>query len=214
MADEATAEHHTVDGVRHPCHTGDHYCPGADGPSRVAVEAQQPAEETHVVADDSDDPEHVDDCPGCEAFTLTGHIAEAQQPETQFGSPDCTCIPWTQQGGAPRYCGPKDTVDMISGWEIGRDCPHHAPPAPLRRSWDDCPGFPEQCPNIRPVDPDPPTHFGGIRCGCADEARPEAKCARCDHGKAAHNVSGCLECPGGWRAGHRFLVVVPSAKEA
>ncbi|MFI1928308.1 hypothetical protein [Streptomyces sp. NPDC020377] len=31
------------------------------------------AEETHVVADDSDDPEHVDDCPGCEAFTLTGH---------------------------------------------------------------------------------------------------------------------------------------------
>jgi hypothetical protein len=33
------------------------------------------AEETHVVADDSDDPEHVDDCPGCEAFTLTGHRA-------------------------------------------------------------------------------------------------------------------------------------------
>ena len=24
-------------------------------------------EETHVVADDSDDPEHVDDCPGCTA---------------------------------------------------------------------------------------------------------------------------------------------------
>ncbi|WP_329215140.1 hypothetical protein OG352_06125 [Streptomyces sp. NBC_01485] len=32
-------------------------------------------EETHVVADDSDGPEHVDDCPGCEAFTLTGHRA-------------------------------------------------------------------------------------------------------------------------------------------
>ncbi|MFF4536591.1 hypothetical protein [Streptomyces aureus] len=31
--------------------------------------------ETHVVADGSDDPEHVDDCPGCEAFTLTGHRA-------------------------------------------------------------------------------------------------------------------------------------------
>ncbi|MCX5365885.1 hypothetical protein OG864_45125 [Streptomyces sp. NBC_00124] len=27
--------------------------------------AADPAEETHVVADDSDDPEHVDDCPGC-----------------------------------------------------------------------------------------------------------------------------------------------------
>lgn len=33
------------------------------------------AGETHVVADDSDDPEHIDDCPGCEAFTLTGHRA-------------------------------------------------------------------------------------------------------------------------------------------
>jgi len=43
------------------------------------------------------------------------------------------------------------------------------PSAPLRRSWDDCPGFPEQCPNLRPVDPDPPVHLGGIRCGCADE---------------------------------------------
>jgi hypothetical protein len=38
------------------------------------------AEETHVVADDSDDPEHVDDCPGCEAFTLTGHRAAPPQP--------------------------------------------------------------------------------------------------------------------------------------
>ena len=27
--------------------------------------AADPDEETHVVADDSDDPEHVDDCPGC-----------------------------------------------------------------------------------------------------------------------------------------------------
>ncbi|MFB7440212.1 hypothetical protein ACFC01_17945 [Streptomyces mirabilis] len=42
-------------------------------------------------------------------------------------------------------------------------------PAPLRRAWDDCPGFPEKCPNLRPVDPDPPTHLGGIRCGCADK---------------------------------------------
>jgi hypothetical protein len=33
------------------------------------------AEETHVVTDDSDDPEHADDCPGCEAFSLIGHTA-------------------------------------------------------------------------------------------------------------------------------------------
>lgn len=31
--------------------------------ARPAVPAA--SEETHVVADDSDDPEHVDDCPGC-----------------------------------------------------------------------------------------------------------------------------------------------------
>jgi len=35
--------------------------------------AGEPAEETRAVADDSSDPEHIDDCPGCEAFTLTGH---------------------------------------------------------------------------------------------------------------------------------------------
>lgn len=39
----------------------------------------------------------------------------------------------------------------------------------LRRSDDVCPGFPEQCPNIRTVEPDPSVHYGGIRCGCADE---------------------------------------------
>lgn len=33
---------------------------------RLADQAQS-TEETHVVADDSDDPEHIDDCPGCEA---------------------------------------------------------------------------------------------------------------------------------------------------
>ena len=42
---------------------------------RHAIEHKPVAEETHVVADDSDDPEHVDDCPGCEAFTLPGHVA-------------------------------------------------------------------------------------------------------------------------------------------
>jgi hypothetical protein len=49
------------------------------------------------------------------------------------------------------------------------------PPAPLRRSEADCPGFPERCPNLRPVDPSPPVHFGGVRCGCADDVQqPEA----------------------------------------
>lgn len=32
-----------------------------------------------------------------------------------------------------------------------------------------CAGFPDQCPNIRPVAPALPDHGGGIRCGCADQ---------------------------------------------
>ncbi|MEV6014695.1 hypothetical protein [Streptomyces sp. NPDC051997] len=41
VADAATAEHHTVDGVRHLCHADDHYCPPASGPGGVAGETQQ-----------------------------------------------------------------------------------------------------------------------------------------------------------------------------
>lgn len=32
-----------------------------------------------------------------------------------------------------------------------------------------CPGFPTRCPNLRPVAPDPPNHYGGTRCGCGDD---------------------------------------------
>ncbi|MFD8577354.1 hypothetical protein ACFV1H_18725 [Streptomyces virginiae] len=39
----------------------------------------------------------------------------------------------------------------------------------LPYSADVCPGFPDRCPAIRTVPADPPTHYGGIRCGCADE---------------------------------------------
>jgi hypothetical protein len=39
------------------------------------------AEETHVVADGSDDPEHIDDCPGCEATdTLPAWLAQRFDP--------------------------------------------------------------------------------------------------------------------------------------
>jgi hypothetical protein len=48
--------------------------------NRQAAAERAVVEEAHVVADDSDDPEHVDDCPGCEAFTLTGHRAAPPQP--------------------------------------------------------------------------------------------------------------------------------------
>lgn len=60
-------------------------------------------------------------------------------------------------------------VQLAEAWSTSGGLIDDGPPAPLRRAWDDCPGFPEQCPNLRPVDPDPPTHLGGIRCGCADK---------------------------------------------
>lgn len=54
--------------------------------------------------------------------------ADPQTDAEMFGGPDCTCIPFTRQTNPPRYLNrPTDTVDMISGWEPGRDCPHHAP---------------------------------------------------------------------------------------
>ncbi|MEV0917876.1 hypothetical protein AB0I93_26910 [Streptomyces sp. NPDC049967] len=67
---------------------------------RLADEAQQPETEAvaHVVGGDSVDPECIDDCPGCEAFSLTGHVA-ADQPDTETeartGDDRCPgfCIP-------------------------------------------------------------------------------------------------------------------------
>lgn len=63
------------------------------------------------------------------AALLRRVAAEEQPAETpMFGTPDCTCIPFTRQTDPPRILNrPTDTVDMISGWEIGRDCPHHKP---------------------------------------------------------------------------------------
>lgn len=36
-----------------------------------------------------------------------------------------------------------------------------------------CPGFPEECPNLRCVPAEPPKHDGGVRCGCADDPDDE-----------------------------------------
>lgn len=49
---------------------------------RHAAQAEQraAAEETHVVADDSDDPEHIDDCPGCDTDTLPAWLAQRFDP--------------------------------------------------------------------------------------------------------------------------------------
>lgn len=44
----------------------------------------------------------------------------------RFAEPGCTCKPYTRHGGEPRWLErPGDTVDMISGWAVGKDCPLH-----------------------------------------------------------------------------------------
>jgi hypothetical protein len=65
--------------------------------------------------------------------------------EHGFGTEDCTCVPFTRQTDPPRYLNrPTDTVDMISGWERGADCPHHrkdaasVPPAAARPALTPC----------------------------------------------------------------------------
>lgn len=57
---------------------------------------------------------------------VSAAVAPPTNRAAPFGSPDCTCVPFTRKEGMPRACGPDDTVDDISGWETGRDCPHHA----------------------------------------------------------------------------------------
>jgi hypothetical protein len=91
---------------------------------------------------------------------------EAQQPETQtLPQPEgpeytpCECD----------HIEPEHEPDAGACWSCDCEGYRATPSAPLRRSEDDCPGFPEQCPNILPVDPNPPIHYGGIRCGCADQ---------------------------------------------
>jgi hypothetical protein len=68
--------------------------------------------------------------PGCDPDRWTARHPETD-PEAQFGVDGCTCIPFTRQTNPPRYLNqPTDTIDMISGWGRGRDCPHHRPATP------------------------------------------------------------------------------------
>jgi hypothetical protein len=63
------------------------------------------------------------------AETRTCDCPSQDAPEHMFSADGCTCRPWTRQTDPPRYLDqPGDSVDMISGWERGADCLHHAPP--------------------------------------------------------------------------------------
>lgn len=54
-----------------------------------------------------------------ETLTTTG-------ADPWFGDPGCTCRAFTRQDGEPRYLKPGESIEKISGWEPGPDCPHHS----------------------------------------------------------------------------------------
>jgi hypothetical protein len=134
-------------------------------------------------------------CPCPTVQVLDGDLRrmadEAQQPETQARRGD-GFEAWlkAQRDAAADYPEAHQAADGLldlyrlhadTGTPLGEhvcegqavgDCDCLEPPAPLRRTGDDCPGFPEHCPKILPVDPNPPIHYRGIRCGCADKERP------------------------------------------
>lgn len=60
--------------------------------ARQAAGQPDAVEETHIVADDSDDPEHVDDCPGCE--TAVDHDEHCPTPETHNWGCGCPTDKW------------------------------------------------------------------------------------------------------------------------
>lgn len=88
------------------CENGE-YLHAADCPV-VDIQMQVyggPDEETHVVADDSSDPEHIDDCPGCDTTdTLPAWLAQRFDPRgadwEQLGDDDRAY--WEHQARAVR----------------------------------------------------------------------------------------------------------------
>lgn len=75
--------------------------------------------------------EHTEHCPTPETHNWGCGCPTDERPvdEPQFGVDGCTCRPWTNSGDGARWCTTNDTIDMISGWDRRRDCPHHKPAA-------------------------------------------------------------------------------------
>ncbi|MEV6180161.1 hypothetical protein [Streptomyces sp. NPDC052015] len=92
--------------------------------------------------------------------------AVGEQPETQETLPPSKGPEYTPC--ACDHIEPEHEPNAGACWSCDCEAYRPAPAAPLLSSEDACPGFPERCPNLRPVDPNPPAHLGGVRCGCAD----------------------------------------------
>ena len=106
---EGQAARRPQKGVWGPVVAEEHYWDPSKAADAARILAAHPPRD-YTVATTIGQP---DDCPNCNhPYLLNG----------------CTCRPWTRQTDPPRYLDqPGDTVDMIGGYEIGADCPHHQP---------------------------------------------------------------------------------------
>ena len=135
MADEACGNDEQDDGLRCVCglravRSGDEWVhePGEGGTCLYRPKARPRCPDCGTPHDLT--PSMALVCASIRASIADRHAAvvRAAEPadiETQFGVPGCTCRPFTRRGGVGRYLEPRETVDMISGWERGLDCPHH-----------------------------------------------------------------------------------------
>ena len=108
-AGEGQADRRPQKGAWGPVVAEEHYWDPSKAADAARILAAHPPRD-YTVATTIGQP---DDCPNCNhPYLLNG----------------CTCRPWTRQTDPPRYLDqPGDTVDMIGGYEVGADCPHHQP---------------------------------------------------------------------------------------
>ncbi|MFJ6667451.1 hypothetical protein [Streptomyces sp. NPDC091383] len=92
-----------------------------------------------------------DEAPGGEESHTGGNAEDCPICRPQI---DKTVLyPWICTGATPARSGQPETDDLH----------------PAVAMIEPCPGFPDSCPNLVQVQPDPPHHGGGVRCGCGDE---------------------------------------------
>ncbi|MFJ7963175.1 hypothetical protein [Streptomyces sp. NPDC096324] len=131
------------------------------------------------------------------AVGLRAMADEAQQPETRR----CVC-PHPADEHSIYGCADGCPCEWMPKRRATRPrCPHCRMPHDL----DPASGIPAICASIRAsLQADEP----------AAEAEDVERCVRCGHTPAAHNISGCLECPGGWPADHQYAPAAVSGAAA
>lgn len=132
-ADAATTEHHTVDGTRYLCHTGDHYCPSeARQDPAPGGEARTPfIPAAHYRGRDGTvycvhaTPVGPDSCSECRDLAdeeQPAAVARSGQPTAYSdGKGHTYCLPCAPQVGADVPLNPDD----VDHWELCPSCGRH-----------------------------------------------------------------------------------------